>query len=52
MPLGCLPTQTWGEKMTFQMKDSAWAMAYCCFAIIMVAAFVSFGVDPMTLAAP
>jgi len=40
--------------MTDQLKPSMWGVAYCCFAIVMVAAFVNIagGIDMMTLAMP
>jgi hypothetical protein len=44
--------QTWGEKMNGSFKPATWGVACCCFALIMAAAFVRLGIDPMTLAMP
>ncbi len=40
--------------MTGTWKPSMWGVAYCCFAVIMVTAFVSIagGIDMTTLAMP
>jgi hypothetical protein len=38
--------------MTNRMSPSVWGVAYCCFAVIMVTAFVRVGsgLDPSMLA--